>query len=490
MSNKIKTNSISINFLFDSFLKVTNILFPLITFPYLARVLTPYGLGQYEFLQSIVNLFIIFSQFGVPLYAVRLLSSVRTNKFSLSKTFRELFMINTFSAIITYLFFVIFVFFENRIDFTISLIFGLNLFFSTLSVEWLFQSLEKYSLITIRSFIIKILSLFLIFLMVKSREDLTIYLLILVFSNFLNGLFNFVYSRKFIDYNSKLKLNLFQHFKPIFTFFIINISITLYVNLDKIMLGYIKSDYEVGIYSTGLKIIKLLIVILTSYGSVAFPRISLYFSDGNKYELLNIFRRTLKFILILSIPLITFLFLTSELFIISIGGVEYINSISVFRIFIPLLLILPLSNFLGLQVLMVNKKEKIIFLSTSVGAIVNIILNLILIPNFSFNGAAFATLIAEFLVTLIQFIFTYKLIKTIFSFKDFFKYLLGSFLFIPIIFFLNRFDFNDIIMLVLQSSLSGIIYLIYLSLIGDSLFLKTIENLKRFLNIGVHNGNI
>jgi O-antigen/teichoic acid export membrane protein len=483
MTNDNKSYSITKNFLFDSFLKVINILFPLITFPYLARVLTPSGLGQYEFLQSIVNIFIIFSQFGVPLYAVRLLSAVRFDKYYLSKTFRELFVINVITTFISFLFFVVYIFFEKRIDFVLSLIFGLNLFFSTLNVEWLFQSLEKYSLITIRSFIIKLLTLVLIFVMVKNVDDLLVYVFIIVISNFLNGLFNFLYSRKFIDYSYEFKMNLFQHFKPILTFLIINISITLYVNLDKIMLGFMKSDFEVGIYSTGLKLIKLIVVIITSYGSVAFPRLSLYYKNGNNSELFDIFRIIINFIFLLSVPSIIFLFFTSDLLILLIGGTDYLSSIAVFRILIPLLLILPLSNFLGLQVLMVNKMETVILLSTSIGAIVNLLLNLILIPTLSTNGAAIATLIAEFLVTLVQLFFSFKFIKTILSLKNFFKYLLGSLLFIPIIILFNHYYFNDTIKLIVLTTLSGIIYFLYLFVIKDILFLTGLEKFKNIIKL-------
>jgi len=476
-----KSNSLSLNFIFDSILKVFNLLFPLITFPYLARVLSPSGIGIYEFTLSFVNIFILLAQLGVPLYGVRLLANLKNNQLLLTKAFKELLIISLFSSILASAFYLIFLFFNSSLNQTIALILGLNIILSSLNVEWLYQALEEYSYITIRSVIVKIITVIFIFTFVKNQSDLMTYIIIILSSVFVNAMLNLINARKFLLNKIQYKLNIFQHLKPLLFLFLINVSVSIYVNLDKVMLGFLTSNYDVGIYATANKLIKIVIVFLTSYGTVAFPRIIGDLNAGNEIKAKTIFNQIFLFIIFISFPLISFFYGFSNSIILLLGGEDFKDSIVTFNIMIPLLLVIPLSNFFGLQILMAYKKEKFILFTTIFGALLNFTINLLLIPILKANGAAIATIITESFITLLQFYFVLIKLKINFPWLNFFKYFFLSVIIFPIFIVIGTLNLGNLLTLIYGVLILVPLYLTILVIIKDDFLFNLINGIKSFI---------
>jgi len=474
--------SLNINFISDLLLKVVNLIFPLLTFPYLARVLSPSGIGSYEFIQSLVNIFILIAQLGVPIYGVRLLSSLKGKKDLLTLAFNELLVLNVFTSLFSSILYFFFLSFNSSIDFSIGFILGLNILFSTLNIEWLYQALEKFSYITIRSIAIKVFTLILIFVFVRNSEDLTSYIIILFFSNLINASLNLLNSRKFLSWTNILKINFYKHLKPVFFLFIINVSISIYINLDKVMLGFLTSNYEVGIYTTATKLIKIIIILLTSYGYVSFPQINNFIGNGYQNKAMNSFNKIFLFISFFSLPLISIFYFFSDSIIYFLGGQDYNDSVLTLKILTPLLILLPLSNFFGLQILMAYKKEKFIFISTIIGDLINFSGNFLLIPAFKANGAALATVIAELSITLIQFFFVLTVLKIKLPFKNFINYFFGSIIIIPILYSFTFSSQEALLSLFFASFLSGFFYLLFLVIIKDNYVFLFFERFMNFIN--------
>jgi len=482
---EIKKSSLSLNFFFDLLLKFFNLLFPLFTFPYLARVLGPYHLGTYEFLQSFVSIFLLFSQFGVPLYALRYVSAIKSDKKLLKKAFLELFFLNIFTSLISFLALIIFFSIDSIIqtNFIFVLILGINMVLSALNIEWFYQALEQFSFITIRSFIVKLLTLFLIYSFVKTEIDLIIYITILMLSTMVNFFLNFYSSKKYFGKRSEVHIDIVKHLKPLFAILVLNFTVSLYVNLDKLMLGLITSDFEVGIYSTGIKLTKIIIVFLTSYTTVAFPRIVNFINSGEEDKAKVIINRTFLLISFFAPPIISIFLLLTDSIIFLIGGQDYGNSITVSRILTPLFLILPLSNFLGLQILMAYKKDKFLLVATTFGALINFLFNLILIPELKSNGAALSTLIAETFVTLFLFFSVYKLINIKLPLHNLFKYFFVSVVLYPLIFLLKSLEFNYLLNIPLISVVVVISYILILICIKDQLALEIAKKIFAVLKV-------
>lgn len=422
------SKSIAKNFIYNSLLKVLNLIFPLITFPYVARILFAEGVGKVEFSLSVIQYFILISQAGIPTYAIRECAKYRYNKEKLTKTVQEILLINLPMVLISYIFFFITIIFsKNFQNYKILLtIMSLEILTTNIGIEWFYQAIEEYRLITLRNILVKIFSLFLVFIFIKKESDYTKYGIILVLSVSLGYIYNFFYVNKYISLFKKYKnYNIKKHIKPIMILFGMSMSVSIYVNLDKVMLGLISGDKSVGLYTAANRIIKIIISLITSLGTVLLPRMSFYVHNNYRYEINKLISKAIDFILMLSIPAAIGIIMLSDSIILLFAGIDYIEAITCIKILSPIIIAIGLSNLIGIQILVSHGKEKLTLFSTLIGSIVNVMLNFILIPKFQQNGAAIATLIAELIVTVVQIIFAYSYIKGNVKFKNIIDYLLG-----------------------------------------------------------------
>jgi O-antigen/teichoic acid export membrane protein len=470
--------SIRKNFLYNILLKLLNIIFPLITFPYVARVLSTEGVGKVDFSLSIIQLFIVIAQFGIPIYAVRECAKVRDDKDKLAKTVQEILLINAVMVVVSYsLLGITITNVESFINYkSILIIMSISIMMTTLGIEWFFQSIEEYGYIAIRGLFVKLLSLILVFAVVNSPNDYTIYGGIIVLSTSLGYIFNFIYANKYINlFKIYSGYNIKRHIKPIALLFAMSLSTSIYVNLDKVMIGLISGDKFVGLYVAANKIIIVILAILTSLGTVLLPRMSYYIENDNKNEINRLIRKSIDFVLLISIPATLGIIMLAKPIVLLFAGQDFIEASSTIKIISPILIAIALSNLIGIQILVSHGKEKITLISTSIGALTNFILNLILIPIFQQDGAAISTLIAEFVVIIIQIVFSYSYLKGNVDFKNIFIYIIGSLLIFITCFIIKSLFSSLIIITIISVTLSIPIYIGFLFLMKNELILIIID---------------
>lgn len=395
-----------------------NFIFPLITFPYVSRVLLPVGTGKVAFATSIVSYFSMVGMLGIPTYGIRAYAKVRNDRDKLSKTVQEIMVINSVAMGLSLLVYIIAIILVPRMaqDKVLFMINIATLFFNLIGCEWLYKALEQYSYITVRSILLKLVSLVLMFLMVHQVSDYVIYGAITILASVGSNFFNFINLRRFLNLKWYPNMNLSRHIKAIFSFFMMTIATTVYTNLDSVMLGFMKGDEAVGYYNAAVKIKTILVSLVTSMGAVLLPRLSFYVKEGKTKEFKELTVRSLQFICFVSIPLWIYFTVFAKEGIYFLSGDAYTGSILPMQIIMPTLFLIGISNLLGIQILVPMDRENDVLKSVSLGAIVNLIINAIFIPRFGASGAAFGTLVAEFFVTSYQ----------IYVLRDFLKEILAN----------------------------------------------------------------
>lgn len=397
-------NSIKLNMIMNAILTMSSFIFPLITFPYVSRILLPAGTGKVNFATSVVNYFAMFAQLGIPTYGIRACAKVRDNKEKLSRTVHELLFINIFMCILVYiaLFIVLFTVPRFEQDKALYLIIAVSIILNALGVEWLYKALEKYSYITIRSLIFKVIALIAMFLLVKNQEDYVFYGGITIFAASASNILNFWNLRKYVIFKPLGKYNIRQHIKMVLTFFSMSIATTIYTNLDSVMLGFMKGDVDVGYYGAAVKIKGILVSLVTSASAVLLPRASFYVDRKMLDEFYHLLKKTMHFVFLLACPLTLYFIIFAREGIFFLSGEAYAGSILPMQIIMPTLIFIGMTNIIGIQMLVPLGLEKQVLYSEIAGAIVDLILNAVFIPKFASSGAAIGTLVAEIVVLIWQ----------------------------------------------------------------------------------------
>ena len=398
--------SIKKNFIMNVILTMSSFIFPFITFPYISRILLPTGTGKIQFVTSVVTYFNMFAQLGIPTYGIRAIAKVRDDKQELTKVSQELLFINIIMSIIAYIALFFSVIFIPRLnnEKTLYVIIGSTIFLSAIGMEWMYKGLEKYTYITIRSILFKIIAMIAMFILVHKQEDYEIYGAISVFASSASNILNFINARKYINLKPIGNYDFKRHLKPIGTFFAMACATTIYTSLDSVMLGFIKNDYEVGIYNAAIKVKNVLVSLVTSLGAVLLPRASYYVENNMMDDFKKVSSKALNFTFLVSIPLTIYFIIYARQGILLLSGKEYINPILPMQIVMPTLIFIGITNILGIQILIPLGKEKIVLYSVIAGAITDLIINSLLIPKYGAIGAAIGTLVAELVVLIYQYI--------------------------------------------------------------------------------------
>lgn len=399
----MKRHSIQYNFIMNFILSASAILFPLITFPYVSRILEPSGTGKVAFATSMVSYFSMIAMLGIPTYGVRAVARSKSRPKELKKTVLELLIINAVMTVIAYLFFFISLFLVPSMasDKTLMLICSAGILLNAIGVTWFFQGMEEYTWITLVSVIFKIISVITMFLFIHSSSDYLWYGVMSVLSGSGSGIVNILYLPRFLA-KGPVRLNPVRHLKPILVFFAMTVATTIYTNLDTVMLGMMKGDYEVGLYNAAIKIKVLLVTLITSLGTVLLPRLSEYAAKGNRKEFYRVVSKAVSFVLLFSIPVVLFGMIYSKDCLLLLSGSAYLPAASSMQILMPTIALIGLSNITGIQVLVPLGKENSVLISVILGALVDLILNLMLIPARGAAGAAIGTLAAEITVLIFQ----------------------------------------------------------------------------------------
>lgn len=401
----------------NTVLTASSLIFPLITFPYVSRILLPEGTGRVAFVLSIISYFSMVASLGIPTYGIRACAQVRDDPEKLSQTVQEIFIINACMTALVYIAYFLSIFFVEHLrqEKTLFLICGSTIFFNLIGMEWLYKALEQYQYITIRSLIFKAISVGLMFLMVRSYSNCIQYGVLTILADVGSNAFNFIHAKKFISFAPRKHYNFRQHIKPILTFFAFSASVTIYKYLDTAMLGFMKGNQEVGYYSASVRITDLLVSFVTAPGAVLLPRISYYVKEGRINEFSSLVHKALALILFVAGPVCIYFEFMADNSIYFISGTAYAAAILPMRIMLPTIICIGITGITGIQILIPLGKEKLVVYSTCAGALTDLLLNCVFIPLFASTGAAIGTLAAEIIVTLVQIYFVHNDMPKLFS---------------------------------------------------------------------------
>lgn len=476
-------SSLKTNVLLNYVNTITGIIFPVITFPYASRILMPEGIGIVNFQQSIIGYIVLFTSLGIPLYAVKEVAKYRDDIILRNKVTIEITLLSLFLSLLGYIAVYFLGRFVPQINANISLfyILSLTILFTSLGVNWFYQAIEDFKFITVRAVVIRTIAAASLFIFVKDKSDLLIYGAITVGSTVGNNLINFIHLRSYIPLSTikGLKFDVLRHLKPALHIFVLNLIISIYVQLNTIMLGFLDGDYAVGIYTAGNKIPHIVLSLVTSMGVVLLPRCSNLVALGNLEEFKSVCNKAIRLVLTLSLPFTVGLILLAKPIITIFCGDAFLEAEPVIFWTAPIILFIGLTNVLGIQILYPLGKENIVICSTLGGAIVNLILNILLIPMFSAVGAAISTFAAELVVLVIQIIAGKKYIPVSLFNKVNHRYLIATIFMtitiLPIIYFIE----NDWLQLISAATVGVIVYGLVLICFKDEIIFSILKYLTK-----------
>ncbi len=423
----MKQVSLKRNFIMNAILTIATIVFPLITFPYISRVLLDTGVGKVSFATSVITYFCIIADLGIPTYGIRACAKVRDNKEELSRTAHELLLINLITNAVSYalLFAGVFIipkFIEAR---TLILIISLTMILNAIGMEWLYKAMEQYTYITLRSIIFKVIAIIAMFFLVKSENDYIIYGGISIFAAGASNILNFINAHKFISFRPVGGINLKRHMKAVLIFFAMACATTIYTNLDIIMLGFMKTDADVGYYTAAVKVKTVLVAFITSLGAVLLPRVSYYIQNKMHDEFLRISKKAMNFVLLLSLPLMVYFIFYAKETVLLLSGEQFLPAVEPMQVIMPTLVFIGITNLMGIEILVPQGREKAVLISVVIGAVVDLIINIILIPQIGATGAAIGTVVAEGVVFIVQMAMLKDMAGKLFAEISYIKIILG-----------------------------------------------------------------
>ena len=477
--------SVRKNYLYNLIYQVLIIVLPLITTPYVSRVLTSNGVGIYSYTFSIATYFILFGSLGISLYAQREIAYKRDDIKKRSSTFFEVFLLRLITmviSIIVYYFCIV----KNSTYYMCYSIFTLELVATIFDISWFFQGLEEFGKTVFRQLITKIIGVICIFTFVKNPGDLNTYILIFVLSTLIGNLSLWFYLPAYINVKKIKKLNIVKHLRPTLSLFVPQIAMQIYLVVDKTMIGRIINVMsEVGNYEQSQKIIKISLTVVTALGTVLAPRIAHSLAINNKRSVKIYLEKSFRFVFFMGVPIMFGLMAISSNLIPWFLGEGYEKSIKLLMLGAPLILAISLSNVTGIQYLIPAKKQDVFTKSVVIGAVVNVIVNFILIPKYASIGAILASVIAEILIFIIQLYYIRDVIKTKTIFKDCYKNFISGIIMFIIVGYLSIKLEPSILNTFILIFIGGIIYVTIVMFFKDKTLEDIIKTIKKALKGGL-----
>lgn len=467
--------SIAKNYIYNLIYQMLTIVLPLITTPYLSRVLGAENIGIYGYTLSIVTYFVLFGTLGIAMYGQREIAYVQNNQTKQSKTFWEIvitrFITLTIASVTFYITFCIRG--EYTTYYTILL---LELLANALDISWYYQGIEDFGKTVIRNLVVKILSLVCIFVFVKTQADLWKYMLIYVLANALGNATMWLYLPKMLQKISLKTLEFKKHIKPVLSLFVPQIATQIYVVLDKTMIGNITNNMsDVGFYEQAQKIVKTAMLVVTALGTVMNSRIANAFAENKKEDVKKYLMQAFNIVWMLGIPITLGIMAVSSNLVPWFYGEGYEPVIQLLIATSPILLAIGLNNVTGIQYLIQTKQQKNYTISVTIGAIVNVIFNFILINLIGTVGAAISSVLAEFTILGVHFIYMRKDIKILDVLKLSIKYLISGLIMYVIVLNISKLISPSILNTFILIAIGAIIYFIILLILKDK-FLNDIIN--------------
>ena len=399
MSKSLKKNTV-----FNIIKTCSSILFPLITFPYVSRILLPDNVGKVNFAVSFVSYFALIASLGVQTYAIRECAVVSNDKQKLNNISSQIFSINLCMTAISYLALIITLIFARKLDSyrTLIIIQSTTILFTTLGADWLNSAMEDFKYITLRTMSFQLISLIAMFAFVHKPDDYIKYAIINVVSSSGANIANMWYRKRYCDVRFTLQIEWKRHMVPISLLFVMTLSQTIFHNADITMLGLMWDDYQVGLYSTAHKITNLVSTVVQSVILVVMPRLSYYFARDDWESANKLLRKLLLLNIGLGLPCVTGVIMLAKDIVWIVGGDEFAGAAPVMQILIlAFMFSLVGGSFLGNAILIPTKNEKYYMIVCCITAVANVVINAILIPYLAAIGAAIATAFNGFIILIL-----------------------------------------------------------------------------------------
>ena len=455
------------NYLYNLSYQILTIILPIITVPYVTRIFTSEDLGNYGFYNSIVSYFSLFAMLGIGIYGTKQIAAAS----DVSRTFWNIYVIQLIASILAISVYVIAVFSIPQMGGVIPLIVGVSLFSRMLDISWLFSGKEDFKKITIRNIVVRLIGVISIFTFVKSSDDLYLYVFLIVIFDFLGQFVMWMPAKKFIKHPSFNAKVIKKNLHPIVLLFLPQVAISLYVVLDRTLLGLLGSYSDVGIYEQGQKLISILLKVVSSLGVVMLPRVANLLSERRDKEAQNMVKFSFILYNLIIFPMIFGLIAVNEVFVKLFLGKNFQDVKYVLYIVVINIMFVGWTNILGFQVLVVRNKNKEFMLSTTIPAFVSVVVNIAVIPFFGYIGASITSVVVEILVFAIQWYYSRNIInKNLLFNKDLAKIICSSLvMFGAVMLCKMTLGFDGIVGLVIYLAVGGISYL------GMLFLLKTVN---------------
>ena len=475
--------SVKVNYILNLINTGTQMLFPLITFPYVCRVIEADGVGQVNFFQSIISYISLFTCLGIPMYAIREIARDRNDVVKMNRTAVEILLLHSMLTLIGYTVVAILCLTVPQIQVNIPLflILSLTIFFTAIGCEWFYQGIEDFKYITIRGLIIKTISVGLLFIFVKSKTDLLYYGCYTVLGVLGGNIFNFFRLRKYIHRENIIfsELHIKRHIKPVLKVFSFSVVTSIYLQLNTVLLGFLKNALAVGYFAAATKVMQMLLQMSACLGSVMMPRASHLIAENKESEFNALIQKSYDFTLAIALPMTVGLIFCAPSLITALCGVKFENSILPSQIIAPIILMVAISNVFGIQVLFPKGKINIVTLCCGIGAVVDLVLNLCLIPFFSYIGTSIAYLGAEVATTVSMYFIGRKYLPMTYFKKNHLNYLLGCILMAIVLYAIASLQFSTLTILILQGCCGIVVYFLVLCLRKDAFLMQVLSKIKK-----------
>ena len=476
--------SIKKNYLFTLLYQLLTMTLPLITVPYVSRVLKPEGVGQFAYTNSIVQYFVIFGMLGISIYGSKEIAINKNDSTKLSKVFFSIYSLQLLITSLSLLIYLLFVFsFFKELKY-LALLQTFVLLSAIFDCTWLFFGLEQIKKVIIRNILVKILTLILILIVVKSPGDLFLYTLIMTFSIFFSQIIMWTQVKKFVKFTKINFSDIKKHFKNSIIYFIPEIAVQIYFLLDKTLLGLIANSYEVGVYDYSDKILKIALSVVTSLSIIMMPRMASVFANGDNKTARVYLEKSLDFSNFLTFGIMFGLIGISNNFIPWFLGVDFLKSIDIIIFLSPAVIFIGCSSILGSQYFVPLGKMKEYTISLYMGAFINVVINLLLISKYASIGAAIGTVAAECTVALIQFYYMNKKMKISIKLLMYNNclYLISGIIMLACLIFIGREFSSSAVTTFIQIIIGVVIYFGFILLIEHVFDKNHLNNLSK-LNV-------
>ena len=465
--------NLTVNYIFNMSYQILLIIVPIITAPYLSRVLGAEGIGRYSYAYAMVSYFTLFAVLGTNTFGQRAVSYVQDDVVKRSEAFWETLLARVVLASATLAVYAVYLL-KSEGDLRIMVILGLYIVNVVFDVSWFLQGMEEFSKTVVRSLVFKILQIIFIFVFVKDADDLLIYIGGTAVLTVAGSFSLWLYLPGYIRPPGGLKIKPFRNFKTIFELFIPTVAIQIYTVLDKTMIGWFTDTaLENGYYEQAEKIVKMCMTLITALGTVMLPRLANTFKTNDAKKFRHYLYTSYRFVWFLGVPILLGIIAVSDNFTTLFFGNGFEKVKVLLPVFSPLVLLIPLGYVTGGQYLVATGKQMVLARVTFIGAAVNVVLNLILIPRFYSEGAAAASVIAEFSVTLAGFMYLKKnkQIEVTRIMKEAKNYLTAGLIMFTGLMLLRSILQDGVIKLMVMVAAGGSIYIIILLLIKDELLM-------------------